>query len=105
MGVTSIDILKIDVEGADYFVLCGFDDLFKNKKVRVVQFENEIVAYVISWFGWLSRLASRVILPCLSSHPINPAIPIHRAYFRSQRFLEPLSPAQPILSRSPNSFR
>jgi FkbM family methyltransferase len=38
-GVVNIDILKIDAEGADYFVLCGFDDMLTNRKVRLVQFE------------------------------------------------------------------
>ena len=34
-----IDILKIDVEGAENLVLKGFSEMLKNKKVRLIQFE------------------------------------------------------------------
>jgi FkbM family methyltransferase len=37
--VSSIDLLKIDVEGAEHLVLRGFDDLLVPDKVSVVQFE------------------------------------------------------------------
>jgi FkbM family methyltransferase len=39
LNAGSIDILKIDAEGSDYFVLCGFDDMLTNRKIRLVQFE------------------------------------------------------------------
>lgn len=35
-----IDILKIDVEGADYDVLLGSKNLFKNKQIKFVQIER-----------------------------------------------------------------
>lgn len=35
-----IDILKIDVEGADYDVLLGAKNLFKNRQIKFVQIEN-----------------------------------------------------------------
>lgn len=38
-GIASIDLLKIDVEGADHLVLRGFADLFAAKAIRIVQFE------------------------------------------------------------------
>ncbi len=38
-GVGAIDLLKIDVEGWEYFVLKGFDALLKAQQVGVVQFE------------------------------------------------------------------
>src|SRR5262249_20178472 len=52
MNVTSIDILKIDTEGAEYFVLSGFDDMFRAKKVRVAQFEY---GYVHADAGYTMR--------------------------------------------------
>jgi FkbM family methyltransferase len=38
-GVRQIDLLKVDVEGAEHMVLQGFSDLLANKAVRIVQFE------------------------------------------------------------------
>lgn len=38
-GVSEIDILKIDVEGAEMMVLSGFSSLFCAGKINVVQFE------------------------------------------------------------------
>lgn len=38
-GVDQIDLLKIDVEGADHLVLEGFAEMLSRRKVRVVQFE------------------------------------------------------------------
>ena len=37
--VRTIDFLKIDVEGMEQSVLRGFDALFQNKSIRLVQFE------------------------------------------------------------------
>ncbi len=37
--IDKIDLLKIDVEGADYLVLNGFDAMLRQRKIRVVQFE------------------------------------------------------------------
>lgn len=38
-GVKHIHFLKIDTEGAEYFVLKGFEEMLKNKAVDIVQFE------------------------------------------------------------------
>lgn len=38
-GLASIDLLKLDVEGAEHLVLQGFDDLIHPKTIPVVQFE------------------------------------------------------------------
>jgi FkbM family methyltransferase len=38
-GIDHIDLLKIDVEGADHLVLFGFGGLLAKRAVRVVQFE------------------------------------------------------------------
>lgn len=39
MGIDFVDFLKIDVEGAEHFVLRGFEGMLKRKAIRVVQFE------------------------------------------------------------------
>ncbi len=38
-GIDQIDILKIDVEGAEHLVLEGFDNLLSRQRIRVIQFE------------------------------------------------------------------
>lgn len=38
-GITAIDFLKIDVEGAEGRVLEGFSDMLKAGKIRLIQFE------------------------------------------------------------------
>lgn len=38
-GIQNIDLLKIDVEGADHLVLAGFEGMLRAKAIRVVQFE------------------------------------------------------------------
>lgn len=38
-GIERIDLLKIDVEGADHLVLAGFERMLRAQTVRVVQFE------------------------------------------------------------------
>jgi FkbM family methyltransferase len=38
-GITHIDFIKIDTEGADYLVLKGFDQMFSRQRVEVVQCE------------------------------------------------------------------
>ncbi len=38
-NIKSIDYLKIDTEGHDYFVLKGAENLLKGKKIRNIQFE------------------------------------------------------------------
>lgn len=38
-NIESIDFLKIDVEGAEYKVLKGFEELLKAGKIRIIQFE------------------------------------------------------------------
>ncbi|MDA9077901.1 FkbM family methyltransferase [bacterium] len=38
-GIGAIDFLKIDVEGAELFVLRGFESLIKQQKIKVIQFE------------------------------------------------------------------
>jgi len=39
MGIESIDLLKIDAEGHDFFVLEGFSELIANRKINIIQFE------------------------------------------------------------------
>jgi FkbM family methyltransferase len=38
-GISSIDLLKLDCEGADHRALQGFSSMLKAEKIRVVQFE------------------------------------------------------------------
>jgi FkbM family methyltransferase len=38
-GIDQIDLLKIDAEGAEYFVISGFDQMVRQKKIRLIQFE------------------------------------------------------------------
>lgn len=37
--ISHIDLLKIDVEGAEHLVLQGFSEMLENQKIRVIQFE------------------------------------------------------------------
>jgi FkbM family methyltransferase len=37
--IADIDFLKLDIEGAEYEAILGFDAHFKNKKIKMVQFE------------------------------------------------------------------
>jgi hypothetical protein len=39
-GISAIDLLKIDTEGYDYYVLQGFKRMLREKRIRVIQFEN-----------------------------------------------------------------
>jgi FkbM family methyltransferase len=39
LGLSGIDLLKIDTEGNDWFVLNGFRDWLKNGRIKVIQFE------------------------------------------------------------------
>ena len=50
-NITSIDFMKIDVEGNELNVLKGAEKMFKNNKIKIVQFE----------FGHAAR-ASRTLL-------------------------------------------
>lgn len=45
-GITSIDCLKLDVEGAEHLVLRGFDDMINPANVPVVQFEYGMACIV-----------------------------------------------------------
>jgi FkbM family methyltransferase len=38
-NIDFIDFLKIDVEGMDFEVILGFDEMIKNEKIKVIQFE------------------------------------------------------------------
>ena len=38
-GIDNIDLLKIDVEGAEHLVLHGFSDLLSRRAIRAIQFE------------------------------------------------------------------
>jgi FkbM family methyltransferase len=38
-SLNSVDLLKVDAEGADHLVLHGFGDMFRERKIRAVQFE------------------------------------------------------------------
>ncbi len=39
VGISHIDLLKIDVEGAEHLVLKGFSDLLEKGNIKVIQFE------------------------------------------------------------------
>lgn len=39
IGADKVDLLKIDVEGAEYAVLKGFEKALRNEQIRVIQFE------------------------------------------------------------------
>lgn len=45
-GLASIDLLKIDVEGAEHLVLRGFDDMLTPANIPVVQFEYGMASIV-----------------------------------------------------------
>jgi FkbM family methyltransferase len=38
-GIREVDFLKLDVEGAEHLVLRGFEELLRERRVRLVQFE------------------------------------------------------------------
>jgi FkbM family methyltransferase len=38
-GIDFVDFLKIDVEGAEHYVLLGFEDMLKKRAIRLIQFE------------------------------------------------------------------
>jgi FkbM family methyltransferase len=38
-GIQEVDFLKLDVEGAEHLVLRGFEELLRERRVRLVQFE------------------------------------------------------------------
>lgn len=38
-GINKIDYLKLDIEGAEYEAITGFEESFKAKKIKAVQFE------------------------------------------------------------------
>jgi FkbM family methyltransferase len=38
-GIETIDLLKLDIEGAEMDALVGFENALKGKKIRVIQFE------------------------------------------------------------------
>jgi FkbM family methyltransferase len=42
-GISRVDFLKIDVEGAEHLVLQGFDDALRRGRIRFVQFEYGLV--------------------------------------------------------------
>ena len=41
LGVTKIDFLKVDAEGADYEVVAGFSSLLATQKIGIIQFEHQ----------------------------------------------------------------
>jgi Methyltransferase FkbM domain len=45
-GISTIDCLKIDVEGAEHLVLQGFGDLLTPNRIPVIQFEYGMVNIV-----------------------------------------------------------
>jgi hypothetical protein len=40
-GIQKIDLLKIDVEGAESFVLRGFEKMLAGRRISIIQFEYE----------------------------------------------------------------
>ena len=49
-GIDHIDLLKIDVEGAEHFVLDGFKEMLSQGKVDVIQFEYGMVSLYSGFF-------------------------------------------------------
>jgi FkbM family methyltransferase len=47
--IQEIDILKIDVEGAEHLVLKGFSESMKDKKIGLIQFEYGLANIVSKW--------------------------------------------------------
>jgi len=45
-GIERIDFLKIDAEGSDCRVLAGFEDMFAQGRIRMVQFEYGVASIV-----------------------------------------------------------
>ncbi len=63
--ITNIDFLKIDTEGADLNVIEGFEDLLKNNKIRVIQFEYGRINIVskdllFDFYQYLSKFNYRI---------------------------------------------
>ena len=52
-GVSAIDYLKVDAEGADLEVLKGFDNLLVKQKIAVIQFEHEGGRYLRDFYDYL----------------------------------------------------
>lgn len=53
-GLTRIDFLKIDAEGADYDVLSGFSGMLASRAISVIQFEHEGGRYIRDFFELLT---------------------------------------------------
>ena len=52
-GVTQIDFLKVDAEGADYEVLAGFSAMLAAQKIAAIQFEHEGGRYLRDFYDLL----------------------------------------------------
>lgn len=46
-GITHIDVLKVDVEGGEYGVLCGFNEALRTGRIDVIQFEYGMAAILM----------------------------------------------------------
>ena len=66
-NISNIDLLKIDVEGAEHYVLEGFAKMLKKKAIKVIQFEygynNGDVKFLIKDFYLMLKKYGYVIGP------------------------------------------
>ncbi|MEI6536245.1 MAG: FkbM family methyltransferase, partial [Verrucomicrobiaceae bacterium] len=53
LGVTKIDFLKVDVEGAEHEVLTGFSRMLQSQSISVVQFEHQHGRYLRDFYDIL----------------------------------------------------
>ena len=53
LGVTKIDLLKVDAEGGDYEVLAGFSGLLAARQIAVLQFEHQGGRYLRDFYDLL----------------------------------------------------
>ncbi len=64
-GITAIDFLKLDVEGAEYEVLSGFQTMLASGAIRIIQFEygyvNVITKHLLRDFYELLEGAEMVV--------------------------------------------
>jgi FkbM family methyltransferase len=56
LGISAIDFLKIDAEGADFEVLLGFKGMLANRQVSVIQFEHEAGRYLRDFYDLLKPM-------------------------------------------------
>jgi FkbM family methyltransferase len=66
-GINEIDLLKVDVEGAEHLVLQGFEEMLHSGKIKVIQFEygytNGDARFLIKDFYKLLEACGYIIGP------------------------------------------